>query len=72
MKLYVCLFSNGHLSLNPFEIRAGLKAKTAIELRDRGGLNPFEIRAGLKPEDYKEATIDWRLNPFEIRAGLKL
>ena len=47
-------------------------AKTAIELRDRGGLNPFEIRAGLKPEDYKEATIDWRLNPFEIRAGLKL
>ncbi len=37
-------------SLNPFEIRAGLKQFDAwLTHMGLSGLNPFEIRAGLKP-----------------------
>ncbi len=34
--------------LNPFEIRAGLRATGATGVTGVTGLNPFEIRAGLR------------------------
>jgi len=39
-----------HVSLNPFEIRAGVKYTTMNLFDIINGLNPFEIRAGVKSE----------------------
>ena len=58
-------------SLNPFEIRAGLKPTGSAKIMRPVGLNPFEIRAGLKPIEDEQLRITLGLNPFEIRAGLK-
>ena len=57
--------------LNPFEFRAGLKARAQAAQPEGGGLNPFEFRAGLKWTGSWCWSKSKGLNPFEFRAGLK-
>ena len=59
------------ISLNPFEIRAGLLHAMIKSSEGKAGLNPFEIRAGLLQPWHKALKPNpMCLNPFEIRAGL--
>ena len=61
------------MSLNPFEIRGGLKPHKPRPKKPKNvGLNPFEIRGGLKPLSAMNYHSAKGLNPFEIRGGLKL